>query len=91
MLARDRGTIVQVASALAYRSIPLQSAYCGAKVAIRGFTDSPRSELIHRRRRVHVTMVQLAAFNAPQFDWGRPRSISRQRIGDAQCGSVFRR
>ncbi|HWI36808.1 MAG TPA: SDR family oxidoreductase [Burkholderiales bacterium] len=71
MLPRNRGTIVQVGSALAYRSIPLQAPYCGAKAAIRGFTDSLRSELIHRRSRVHLTMVQLSAFNTPQFDWGR--------------------
>jgi NAD(P)-dependent dehydrogenase (short-subunit alcohol dehydrogenase family) len=71
MQARDRGTIIQVGSALAYRSIPLQSAYCGAKSAIRGFTDSLRSELIHKRSRVQLTMVQLSAFNTPQFDWGR--------------------
>jgi NAD(P)-dependent dehydrogenase (short-subunit alcohol dehydrogenase family) len=71
MLPRDRGTIVQVGSALAYRSIPLQAPYCGAKSAIRGFTDSLRSELIHRKSRVHLTMVQLSAFNTPQFDWGR--------------------
>lgn len=71
MLARDRGTIVQVGSALAYRSIPLQSAYCGAKSALRGFIDSLRSELLHRGSRVRVTMVQLSAFNTPQFDWGR--------------------
>jgi NADP-dependent 3-hydroxy acid dehydrogenase YdfG len=71
MLPRNRGTIVQVGSALAYRSIPLQAPYCGAKSAIRGFTDSLRSELIHRRSKVHLTMVQLSAFNTPQFDWGR--------------------
>jgi short-subunit dehydrogenase len=71
MLPRNRGSIVQVGSALAYRSIPLQSAYCGAKSAIRGFTDSVRSELIHAGSRVHVTMVQLSAFNTPQFSWGR--------------------
>lgn len=71
MLPRDRGTIVQVGSALAYRSIPLQSAYCGAKSALRGFIDSLRSELIHGRSRVHLTMVQLSAFNTPQFDWGK--------------------
>ena len=71
MLARDRGTIVQVGSALAYRSIPLQAPYCGAKAAVRGFTDSLRSELMHRESRVHITMVQLSAFNTPQFDWGR--------------------
>jgi short-subunit dehydrogenase len=71
MLERDAGTIVQVGSALAYRSIPLQAAYCGAKSAIRGFTDSLRSELIHRNSNVHLTMVHLSAFNTPQFDWGR--------------------
>lgn len=71
MRARDAGTIVQVGSALAYRSIPLQSAYCGAKSALRGFTDSLRSELIHEKSRVHLTMVHLSAFNTPQFDWGR--------------------
>ena len=69
MLRRDRGCIVQVGSALAYRSIPLQSAYCGAKHAMRGFTDSIRSELIHDRSNVHITMVQLPAVNTPQFDW----------------------
>ncbi|KON81286.1 SDR family oxidoreductase [Azoarcus sp. PA01] len=71
MKPRDDGTIVQVGSALAYRSIPLQSAYCGAKSATRGFIDSLRSELIHDKSRVHVTMVQLSAFNTPQFDWAR--------------------
>lgn len=77
MRPRDAGTIVQVGSALAYRSIPLQAPYCGAKAALRGFTDSLRCELAHDRSRVHVTMVQLSAFNTPQFDWGRttmPRS-----------------
>ncbi|HYD80303.1 MAG TPA: SDR family oxidoreductase [Paucimonas sp.] len=71
MKARDRGVIVQVGSALAYRSIPLQAPYCGAKAALRGFTDALRSELIHDRSRVRLTMVQLSAFNTPQFDWGR--------------------
>lgn len=70
MLPRDRGVIVQVGSALAYRSIPLQSAYCGAKAAIRGFTDSLRSELLHDQSQVHLTMVQMPALNTPQFDWG---------------------
>jgi NAD(P)-dependent dehydrogenase (short-subunit alcohol dehydrogenase family) len=69
MLPRDRGTIVQVGSALAYRSIPLQSAYCGAKHAIRGFTDSLRCELLHDKSSVRLTMVQLPALNTPQFDW----------------------
>lgn len=71
MKPRDRGTIVQVGSALAYRSIPLQAPYCGAKAALRGFTDSMRCELAHDRSGVHLTMVQLSAFNTPQFDWGR--------------------
>jgi NAD(P)-dependent dehydrogenase (short-subunit alcohol dehydrogenase family) len=71
MKPRDRGAIVQVGSALAYRSIPLQAPYCGAKSALRGFTDSLRSELIHDRSRVHLTMVHLSAFNTPQFDIAR--------------------
>ena len=71
MKPRNAGTIVQVGSALAYRSIPLQAPYCGAKSALRGFTDSLRSELIHDNSRVHLTMVQLSAFNTPQFDWGK--------------------
>lgn len=73
MQSRDRGVIIQVGSALAYRSIPLQSAYCGAKHAIRGFTDALRSELLHDRSRVRVTMVQLPAINTPQFEWVRSR------------------
>ena len=73
MLPRDRGTIVQVGSALAYRGIPLQSAYCGAKHAIQGFTESLRCELLHDGSHVHVTMVQLPAMNTPQFDWVRSR------------------
>lgn len=73
MLPRDRGVIVQVGSALAYRGIPLQSAYCGAKHALDGFLDSLRAELIHDRSRVHVTMVQLPALNTPQFSWVKSR------------------
>jgi short-subunit dehydrogenase len=73
MRPRDRGVIVQVGSALAYRSIPLQAAYCGAKAAARGFTDSLRSELIHDRSGVQVTMVHLPAVNTPQFAWVRSR------------------
>ena len=69
MVPRDRGTVVQVGSALAYRSIPLQAPYCGAKAAIRGFTDSIRTELLHRKSNVHLTMVQMPALNTPQFDW----------------------
>ena len=67
MMPRDRGTIVQVGSALAYRGIPLQSAYCGAKHAIQGFTESVRCELLHEHSGVHITMVQLPALNTPQF------------------------
>lgn len=73
MRPRNRGKIVQVGSALAYRAIPLQSAYCGAKFAIRGFTDALRVELMHDKSTVGVTMVQLSAFNTPQFQWGRTR------------------
>lgn len=71
MRAQGGGTIVQVGSALAYRSIPLQSAYCAAKAAVRGFTDSLRSELEHEGSRIRLTMVQLPAVNTPQFDWAR--------------------
>ncbi len=71
MLPRDKGSIVQVGSALSYRSIPLQSAYCGAKHGIRGFTNSLRSELIHDKSNVRLTMVQLPAVNTPQFIWVR--------------------
>jgi NAD(P)-dependent dehydrogenase (short-subunit alcohol dehydrogenase family) len=74
MRARDRGTIVQVGSALCYRSIPLQSPYCGAKAAIRGFTDSIRCELIHNRSKIKLTMVQMPAVNTPQFTWNRVKS-----------------
>ena len=77
MLPRDRGTIIQVGSALAYRSIPLQSAYCGAKAAIRGFTDSLRTELIHDGSHVRVTMVQMPALNTPQFTWCKTRMPHR--------------
>ena len=73
MRRRDRGVIVQVGSALAYRSIPLQAPYCGAKHAIRGFTDSLRSELIHNRSKIHITMVQMPALNTPQFSWCKTR------------------
>src|SRR5690348_242969 len=69
MLPRDRGTIVQVGSALAYRGIPLQSAYCGAKHAIRGFTDAVRTELLHDKSKVWITEVHMPALNTPQFEW----------------------
>lgn len=71
MQPRNRGTIVQVGSALSYRAIPLQAPYCAAKFAVRGFTDSLRCELIHQNSAVRVTMVQLPAHNTPQFDWVR--------------------
>jgi NAD(P)-dependent dehydrogenase (short-subunit alcohol dehydrogenase family) len=79
MTPRGRGVIVQVGSALAYRSIPLQSAYCAAKAAVRGFTDSLRSELIHAASRIHVTMVHLPALNTPQFDVARSHMGRRPR------------
>jgi NAD(P)-dependent dehydrogenase (short-subunit alcohol dehydrogenase family) len=74
MRARDRGAIVQVGSALCYRSIPLQSPYCGAKSAIRGFTDSIRCELAHHGSKVRLTMVHMPAVNTPQFTWNRVKS-----------------
>lgn len=73
MLPRDHGSIVQVGSALAYRGIPLQAAYCGAKHAIKGFTESLRCELLHDNSNVRVTMVQLPAMNTPQFSWVKSR------------------
>jgi NAD(P)-dependent dehydrogenase (short-subunit alcohol dehydrogenase family) len=85
MKPRDRGVIVQVGSALAYRSIPLQSAYCGAKSALRGFTDSLRSELIHDGSAVHLTMVHLSAFNTPQFDIAR----NCMGAGAKPVGAIF--
>lgn len=85
MLPRDRGTIVQVGSALAYRSIPLQSAYCGAKHGIHGFTDSLRCELIHDKSNVHLTMVQLPGVNTTQFGWVRNRLPNKPK----PLGSVY--
>jgi NAD(P)-dependent dehydrogenase (short-subunit alcohol dehydrogenase family) len=73
MRPRDRGVVVQVGSTLAYRGIPLQSAYCGAKHAIEGFTESVRCELLHDGSRVRITMVQLPALNTPQFSWVKSR------------------
>jgi hypothetical protein len=73
MRRRDRGTIVQTGSALGERSIPLQSAYCGAKHAINGFTSSLRCELLHDRSNVKVTVVEMPAVNTPQFSWVRSR------------------
>jgi hypothetical protein len=73
MLPRDSGVIIQVGSALAYRGIPLQAAYCAAKHAVQGFCDSLWSELIHEGSHVRMTMVQLPALNTPQFEWVRSR------------------
>jgi NAD(P)-dependent dehydrogenase (short-subunit alcohol dehydrogenase family) len=85
MRSRERGSIIQIGSALAYRSIPLQSAYCGAKAAIRGFTDSLRAELIHEKSSIRLSMVQLSGFNTPQFDWARNRMGKRPQ----PVGAVF--
>ena len=73
MIPKDAGTVIQVGSALAYRGIPLQSAYCAAKHAIQGFHDSLLSELLQMKSKVKVSMVQLSAHNTPQFDWVRSR------------------
>jgi len=77
MIPRDRGVIVQVGSALAYRGIPLQGAYCGAKHALQGFLESLRAELMHAGSNVHLTMVQLPALNTPQFTWSRSKMPRR--------------
>ncbi len=79
MVPRDRGHIVQVGSALAKRSIPLQSAYCGAKHAVAGFTESVRTELIHLRSKVKLTIVQLPGLNTPQFEWTRNKMEKKAR------------
>jgi hypothetical protein len=73
MMPRDRGVIIQVGSALAHRSIPLQSAYCAAKHAIMGFHEALLSELLHDGSHVRTTMVQMPAMNTPQFDWAKSR------------------
>jgi NAD(P)-dependent dehydrogenase (short-subunit alcohol dehydrogenase family) len=96
MRRRNAGTIVQVGSALSYRAIPLQSAYCGAKFAIRGFTDAIRSELKHDHSQIRLTMVQLPAVNTPQFDWARnkmpcrPQPVPPIYQPEAVAESVFR-
>lgn len=79
MQARGSGVIVQVGSALSYRAIPLQSAYCGAKFAVRAFTDALRSELFHDGSRVQLSMFQLPAMNTPQFEWARSRMPRRMQ------------
>ena len=96
MLPVNRGTIVQVGSALAYRSIPLQSAYCGAKSGLRAFTDSLRSELEHMRSGVRLAFVVLGAFNTPQFDWARttmprkPRPVGKVFQPEVAARSIVR-
>ena len=86
MRGRNRGSIVSIGSALSYRSVPLQAAYCGAKAAIRGFTDSLRSELIHDRLDIGLTMVQLPAMNTPQFDW----ALSKMQHKARPIAPIFR-
>ncbi len=96
MRPRNRGTIINVGSALAYRAIPLQAAYCGAKHAIRGFTDSLRSELIHADSAIALTMIDLPAVNTPQFEWARthmpdePRPVPPVVEPEAIADVIFR-
>jgi len=96
MRPRGRGRIVQMGSALAYRGVPLQSAYCGAKHAIRGFTDSVRTELLHEGSGVSICMVDLPAVNTPQFDWARvhvprqPRPMGRPIEPEVVAEAVFK-
>jgi short-subunit dehydrogenase len=96
MRQRNRGTIIQVGSALAFRGIPLQAAYCGAKHAIRGFTNSLRAELIHDKSPIRVTTVELPAVNTPQFDWARthmayqPRPVAPVVQPEVIADAIFR-
>jgi hypothetical protein len=96
MRPRDRGHIINIGSALAYRGIPLQSAYCGAKHAIRGFTAALRTELRHRKSGIAVTLIELPAMNTPQFDWARthmpyrPRPMGQVYQPEAAAAAVFR-
>ncbi|WP_257168540.1 SDR family oxidoreductase [Bradyrhizobium sp. SRS-191] len=96
MRRRGEGRIIQIGSALAYRGIPLQAAYCGAKHAIRGFTDSLRAELMHERSRITLCMVDLPAVNTPQFDWARahlahtPRPMGRPVEPEVIADAVYR-
>jgi short-subunit dehydrogenase len=96
MRRRERGRIIQIGSALAYRGIPLQSAYCGAKHAIRGFTDSLRTELINERSAISVSMVDLPAVNTPQFDWARahiahtPRPMGQPVEPEVIADAIYR-
>ena len=95
MLPRDRGSIVLVGSALAYRGIPLQSAYCGAKHAIQGFIDSVRCELLHYKTNVTITMVQMPGVNTPQFDWiraklpGQPRPVGKVYQPEVAARAIY--
>jgi short-subunit dehydrogenase len=96
MRPRGHGTIIQVGSALAYRGIPLQAAYCGAKHAIRGFSDSLRTELIHEGSTIEVVVVELPAVNTPQFDWARthmerqPRPVPPVVQPEVAADAIFR-
>jgi NAD(P)-dependent dehydrogenase (short-subunit alcohol dehydrogenase family) len=96
MRPRRRGRIIQIGSALAYRGVPLQAAYCGAKHAIRGFTDALRAELIHEASGITISMVNLPAVNTPQFDWARvhirnnPRPMGRPIEPEVVADAVFR-
>ncbi len=96
MRAHGRGRIIQMGSALAYRGVPLQSAYCGAKHAIRGFTDSVRTELEHDGSAISITVVELPAVNTPQFDWARvhidrdPRPMGRPIEPEVVAEAVFK-
>lgn len=91
----NRGKIIQIGSSLAYRGIPLQSAYCGSKHAIRGFTNSLRTELIHEGSRIALTIMELPAVNTPQFDWARthmprqPRPVAPVFEPEVIAGAVF--
>jgi NAD(P)-dependent dehydrogenase (short-subunit alcohol dehydrogenase family) len=95
MLPRDSGKIVLIGSALAYRGIPLQSAYCGAKHAIQGLIDSVRSELLHDKTNVSITMVQLPGVNTPQFDWiraklpGQPRPVGKVYQPEVAARAIY--
>jgi NAD(P)-dependent dehydrogenase (short-subunit alcohol dehydrogenase family) len=96
MRPRRRGRIIQIGSALAHRGIPLQSAYCGAKYAIRGFTDSLRTEMLHEGLDIHLSTVELPAVNTPQFSWARvhlthtPRPMGRPVEPEVVAEAVFR-
>jgi NAD(P)-dependent dehydrogenase (short-subunit alcohol dehydrogenase family) len=96
MRPKGHGTIVCIGSALSYRSIPLQSAYCGAKAAVRGFVDALRSELIHDGSPIRLSMIHLPAVNTPQFDWARckvgrqPRPVAPVFAPEAVAAQIYR-